>query len=88
MCRVHDVAYYVLLISICVALKVLASDSKDKQIHGGIGATSFASMMRQVFAGRGKVGCKSVVNTGFMTGAAQDYSRDHLVVFAQAVVTS
>ena len=66
-------------------MKVVACDSKDKQSHGGIGVTSFASMMRQVFVG-GKAGCKSVVNTGFMTGTAQDYARDHLVVFAQAVV--
>ena len=85
-CRVHDVAYYVLLISICASLKVVASDNKDAQSHGGIGATSVASMMRIVF-GRGKA-CKSVVNTSFMTGAAHDSSRNHLVVFAQAVVMS
>ena len=68
-------------------LKVVASDGKDKQGHGGIGATSFAPMMRQVFC-RGKASAKSVVNASFITGAAQDYSRDHLVVFAQAVVMS
>ena len=71
--------------SICAALKVVASDKKDTQSHGGIGATSFSSMMRMVF-GRGKAACRSVVNTTFMTGAAHDSSRNHLVVFAQAVV--
>ena len=86
-CRVHDVAYYVLLISICAALKVAASDKKDAQSHGGIGATSFASMMMRIVVGRGKA-CTSVVNTSFMTGAAHDSSRNHLVVFAQAVVMS
>ena len=68
------------------ALKFVASDKKDAQSHGGIGATSFASMMRICF-GRGKA-CASVVNTSFMTGAAHDSSRNHLVVFAQAVVMS